>query len=196
MYQLGGTPNFTLLLSNMPETSTSKPVQDELELSESRSLWEDSRLIRQWYDAVEEYQKYHSFAAQGVETLDDLKQKQATAIQEKSGTGPTMITKKEVSSSDKSSKDSGPIVAEAGDEYEDEDEGESEGEDDDDENQDTHSSMIIPPENVPPGNQEEDILKPSISLEGFDEGTKSLIMAWYWAGYYQGLELGKKMAQK
>jgi hypothetical protein len=29
-------------------------------------------------------------------------------------------------------------------------------------------------------------------LAGLDESVKQLVMAWYWAGYYQGLHVGRK----
>lgn len=35
---------------------------------------------------------------------------------------------------------------------------------------------------------------PVISLDNLDDGMKQLAMAWYWAGYYHGLEVGKKRA--
>lgn len=31
-----------------------------------------------------------------------------------------------------------------------------------------------------------------VSLNNLDDGVKQLVMAWYWAGYYHGLEVGKK----
>lgn len=39
--------------------------------------------------------------------------------------------------------------------------------------------------------------KPSaaaIPLDGLDESVKQLVMAWYWAGYYQGLQVGRTEA--
>ncbi|KAG5366572.1 hypothetical protein CJU89_1006 [Yarrowia sp. B02] len=33
---------------------------------------------------------------------------------------------------------------------------------------------------------------PGPSLDHLDESVRSLVMAWYWAGYYQGLYEGKK----
>lgn len=33
---------------------------------------------------------------------------------------------------------------------------------------------------------------PSIPLANLDENTRQLVMAWYWAGYYQGLQEGRK----
>lgn len=166
----------------MPETSPFEPVQGGIELSESKSLWEDSSLVRQWDDAVEEYQKYHSLEARGVRTLDDLKQEEAIATENVDHDKNSNVNiELGHSISNEAHEESDPAITDA--------------EDEDEEAQGSQSSVTIQDKNMHVA-KENKTSNFGISLEGFDEGTKSLIMAWYWAGYYQGLELGKKMGQK
>lgn len=140
--------------------------EQEVDISD-RDVWDDSALIKHWDASLAEYKKYHSLEAQGHDDGD-----QRAPVAE----GPDVeMEERQVQGEQK--------------EYDDEQEEEMEGEEmvEDRENQGNGDDDVREETNPPPP-------PPGavISLDNLDDGVKQLAMAWYWAGYYHGLEVGKK----
>ncbi|KAA8913454.1 hypothetical protein TRICI_003186 [Trichomonascus ciferrii] len=146
--------------------------EQEVDISD-RDVWDDSTLIKHWDASLAEYKKYHSLDAQGasvaeqpdVEMEEQEKQHRQAEVEEQEYDD---YQAQELHTSDEeelAKKEEAEALAK------------NEAKDGDlyDVREETSTQR--------PG--------PAISLDDLDDGVKQLAMAWYWAGYYHGLEVGR-----
>ncbi|KZZ98173.1 hypothetical protein AAP_00434 [Ascosphaera apis ARSEF 7405] len=151
-------------------------------------IWDDSSLVQSWNEAAEEYKKYHSIHARG-EDMDDLLEKYENgilgddlgleAIDDVVSSGDQVIVNDQTVDMD---------IEPETDEANKEDEETST-------NQDTKPTQQTKAD-LPDTTVNEPMASTLLTLPaGSNEDLKALMMSWYYAGYYTGLQEGKRQAQ-
>lgn len=157
-------------------------------------IWDDSALIRSWDEAVEEYKLYHSIHARGENVEDVLREAEdAEAAQTLARAQVEVPHDEEMQETDQpTGEDTAPqhshtvamLTAEATRGTQDE------------ANEATEAQQETNRPNVPEASFAQTPSVPQAVLEQVqDEGLKSLMMAWYFAGYYTGLYEAQQRAK-
>ncbi|KAK3898830.1 hypothetical protein C8A05DRAFT_37566 [Staphylotrichum tortipilum] len=190
----------------------------EPEAASHEEIWDDSVLIDSWNEALEEYKKYHSIHARGG-TVDDIPNGAGTSRTRTAAHANANAKPETRVAGDPIANPAGEDLAAAGDDEgaEAEDEGdEEEGEVDEtipmDESDETSYPTISDGQGSGHANKVADdggrargqapgpaaFVAPPQTLLGTveDEDLKTLLMSWYYAGYYTGLFEGKQQALK
>ncbi|KAF8544054.1 hypothetical protein BDD12DRAFT_873788 [Trichophaea hybrida] len=156
--------------------ATNNPDEIAIEITQEE-IWDDSTLVETWDEALKEYKKYHSIAATGenVEALVKAAGTVAKVEEEemKDAPAPTVEAETEVEPKievEEKTPDPKPVAS---------------------------PPQVQPePEPEPPAfpfaQQHPAGAAAGYAIGGNDESMRNLMMAWYWAGYYTGLQEGQK----
>ncbi|MCJ1473075.1 hypothetical protein MMC13_001725 [Lambiella insularis] len=155
-------------------------------------IWDDSALLRSWDEALEEYKLYHSIHARGERVEDVLRE--AETAEQPVADDPLSTLNENLSPAKKSLDDE----AFAGGELEGVRASKSNKQQPElgEETVRPNRSPIPtePHETQASGTLQDASAIPqgTISASTQDEALKSLMMSWYWAGYYTGFYEGQK----
>ncbi|KAF2266608.1 hypothetical protein CC78DRAFT_531414 [Lojkania enalia] len=160
---------------------------------EDKNIWDDTALIKSWDEAVAEYKRYHSIQAEGKRLEEALSEEELKQLREDYG---DLVGESEPRSNDTVSKNTtnqeqvnefqempnggGPI----------EDVTRAVGEPSTSESQEQQSASRAP---EPRHDEAPAAVMPQALLGTVQDGNlRNVMMAWYYAGYYTGLQAGQQ----